>query len=79
MIRREKSEWLKKMDNLFSNLDVSIDTRFDTRVRQVKLIFVSVVNLIEEFNKAIKNDEAISEKDLKTFTKLRQRLESELQ
>lgn len=66
--KHEKSEWLKKVDNLFSNLNVAIDDRFDTRVSQVKQIYATLIVLIEELNKTISNEQAISPKGLKTLT-----------
>ena len=70
--KHEKSEWLKKVDNLFSNLNVAIDDRFDTRVSQVKQIYTTLIVLIEKLNKTISNEQAISPKGLKTLTEFGQ-------
>ena len=72
--KHEESEWLKKVDNLFSNLNVAIDDRFDTRVSQVKRIYTTLIILIEELNKAINNEQAISSKGLKTLVEFKQNL-----
>jgi len=75
--KHEESEWLKKVDNLFSNLNVAIDNRFDTRVGQVKRIYVTLITLIQELNKAIDNEQAISSKGLKTLADFKQNLVKE--
>jgi len=76
--KHEKSDWLKKVDNLFSNLDVSIDNRFDTRVSQVKRIYITLINLIHEFDKAIDDEQAISKKGLNILTDFKNKIEKEI-
>ncbi len=76
--KHSESEWLKKVDNLFSNLNVSIDNRFDTRVSQVKRIYITLVKLIEELNKAIEDEQAISKKGLLILSEFRIKLENEI-
>lgn len=39
IMKHNESNWLKKTDNLFSNLDVSVDDRFDSRVQQLKQVY----------------------------------------
>ncbi|MCB9325776.1 MAG: hypothetical protein H6571_18710 [Lewinellaceae bacterium] len=77
--KHEKSDWLKKVDNLFSNLDVSIDNRFDTRVSQVKRIYITLVKLIDELNKAIEDEQAISKKELKILIEYQKKLKEEIE
>ena len=77
MKRRTKNEWIQKADNLFANLDVSIDNRFDTRVSQVKRIYVSLVELITALNETIEDEEGISSSGLETLTELKTKLELE--
>lgn len=77
MTKHEQNKWLKKIDNLFSNLDVSIDNRFDTRVSQIKLIYIAIINLIEELNLTIEDEQAISNKGLETLKKFKSNLKSE--
>ena len=72
--KHEESEWLKRVDNLFSNLNVAIDNRFDTRVSQVKRIYITLVTLIQELNKAINNEQAISLRGLRTLAEFKQNL-----
>ena len=76
-VKHKESEWLKKVNNLFANLDVSIDNRFDTRVSQVKLIYIILIDLIEELNKAIEDEQAISSKGLKTLNQFKKDLEED--
>lgn len=78
MEKHGSSDWLKKVDNLFSNLDVSIDNRFDTRVSQVKRIYITLINLIQELNKAIEDEQAISKKGLKILIEYQEKLEEEI-
>ncbi|MEM8847779.1 MAG: hypothetical protein AAGD17_11815 [Bacteroidota bacterium] len=77
MEKRTKNEWIQKADNLFANLDVSIDNRFDTRVSQVKRVYVSLVELITVLNETIEDQEGISSSGLQTLTKLKKKLESQ--
>lgn len=62
--KHEVNEWLKKVDSLFSNLDVSVDDRFDTRVKQLKELFHVLVDLIECLKGLVKKQETISEESL---------------
>lgn len=62
--KHNENEWLKKVDNLFSNLDVSVDDRFDTRVKQLKELFHVLVELIECLKILVKKQETISKKSL---------------
>lgn len=62
--RHEQNDWLKKVDNLFSNLDVSVDDRFDTRVKQLKELFQVLVELIESLQVLVKRQETISDASL---------------
>ncbi len=78
MKKHDNSDWLKKVDNLFSNLDVSIDNRFDTRVSQVKRIYITLIKLIQELNKAIEDEQAISKKGLKILIEYQDKLEKEI-
>lgn len=77
MKRRNDNEWIQKADNLFANLDVSIDDRFDTRVSQVKRIYVSLVELITVLNETIEDEEGISSSGLQILTELKTKLELE--
>ncbi len=77
MEKRTKNEWIQKADNLFANLDVSIDNRFDTRVSQVKRVYVSLVELITVLNETIEDQEGISSSGLQTLTELKKKLESQ--
>lgn len=69
--KHESSKWLSKVDNLFSNLDISIETRFDTRVTQIKLIYKALINLIEKLNLAIEDEEAIQVDSLRNLIDFR--------
>lgn len=77
MKKRIDNEWLGKVDNLFANLDVSIDNRFDTRVSQVKRIYISLVELISVLNESIEDEEGISKSGLTTLADLKNKLEQE--
>jgi len=74
VIKHDNNVWLKKIDNLFSNLDVSVDDRFDSRVSQVKQIYSELIIIIEAFNKVILEEEAISKDGLKSLKKFRDTL-----
>jgi len=76
MEKHDNNKWLNKLDNLFSNLDVSMDTRFDTRVSQIKLIYISLIDLIEQLNLTIEDEQAISKKGLKILSKYRNELKA---
>ncbi len=78
MNKHEENKWLKKVDNLFSNLDVSIDNRFDTRVSQIKLVYISIIELIKELNLTIEDEQAISNKGLNTLTEFKNKLKADL-
>ncbi|WP_163378444.1 hypothetical protein [Cyclobacterium sp. SYSU L10401] len=77
MKRRSENEWIQKADNLFANLDVSIDNRFDTRVSQVKRIYISLIELITVLSETIEDEEGISKSGLETLTELKIELEQE--
>lgn len=74
MKKRVDNEWLSKVDNLFANLDVSIDNRFDTRVSQVKRVYVSLIELITVLNETIEDEEGISKSGLNTLNELKIKL-----
>ena len=63
--KHDDNIWLKKVDNLFSNLDVSVDDKYDTRVGQLKQVFEASIDLIETFKVLVKQQETISEESLK--------------
>lgn len=62
--KHKDNEWLKRVDNLFANLDVSVEDRFDTRVTQLKELFEALVTLIETLKLLVKKQETISNNSL---------------
>jgi hypothetical protein len=62
--KHDQNEWLKKVDNLFSDLNVSVDDRFDSRVKQLKELFQVLVELIESLQILVKKQETISQTSL---------------
>lgn len=77
--KHEGNKWLQKVDNLFSNLDVAIDNRFDTRVGQIKRIYVSLINLIENLSFTIEDEQGISKKGLKILSDYSKELKKEIE
>ncbi|NET32106.1 MAG: hypothetical protein F6K19_08890 [Cyanothece sp. SIO1E1] len=67
----ESNEWLKKVDGLFSSLDVSIDDRFDSRVQQLKQLFGNTVELIEVFKSLVKKQETILDKSYEDLSRFK--------
>jgi hypothetical protein len=63
----ESNEWLKKVDGLFSSLDVSVDDRFDTRVQQLKQVFGSTVEIINVLRTLISEQETIPDKSFQAL------------
>ena len=63
----EDNEWLKKVDGLFSSLDVSVDDRFDTRVQQLKQVFASCVEIINVLRTLINKLETIPDKSFQAL------------
>jgi len=59
--------WLEKSDSLFSDLDVSINDRFDSRVQQLKQVFDATINLISTFKDIIHKQESISDASFETL------------
>ncbi len=78
MKTRNNNEWIQKVDNLFANLDVSIDNRFDTRVSQVKRIYVSLIDLITVLNETIEDEEGIAKSGLVKLNELQTTLNTEM-
>lgn len=66
------NNWLKKTDDLFSNLDVSVDDRFDSRVQQLKQVFDSTIELIATFKEIVKKQESISESSFNALNNFNQ-------
>ncbi|CAM1361294.1 conserved hypothetical protein [Tenacibaculum sediminilitoris] len=64
MDKNAENVWLQKVNNLFANLDISIDNRFDSRVGQIKDIYIALINLIQELNNSIEDEQAISSNSL---------------
>lgn len=56
-----KNEFIDKVDILFSSLDVSIDDRFDARVKQLKNVFCSCIGIIESLKEHLKKHETITD------------------
>jgi len=69
-----KNEWINKVDVLFSSLDVSIDDRFDARVKQLKKIFCSCINIIESLKEYLKKNETITEESYKGLEQFKNKL-----
>lgn len=44
-----QKRWIERIDNLFKNLNVFVDDRFDARVLQLKNIYVSILEIIETY------------------------------
>ena len=61
----KENKWIEKTRNLFSNLDVRVETKFDDRVRQLKAIYLANFEIIEALNNSIVNQEAIPDKSMK--------------
>jgi hypothetical protein len=72
--KKDGNRWIKRVESLFSNLDVSIGNRFDTRVRQIKGIYISLISLIETLNSSINDYEGISKNSLETLSDYRDQL-----
>jgi len=70
----KQNAWIKKADDLFTSLDVSVDDRFDARVQQLKQVFDSVIQLIEVLKKLIKKQETIPDESLRTLKEFNKRL-----
>lgn len=69
-----ENPWLKKTDDLFSNLDVSVDDRFDSRVQQLKQLYDSTIELIATFKEIIKKQESISESSFNALSSFNQKI-----
>lgn len=62
--KHHTNDWLKKVGNLFSNLNVSVVERFDTRVTQLKELFRVLVELIGSLRVLVKRQETIADASL---------------
>lgn len=69
-----ENDWLKKTDDLFSNLDVSVDDRFDSRVQQLKQVFDSTIELIATFREIVKKQESISDSSFNALNDFNEKL-----
>ena len=63
----ENNEWLKKVDGLFSSLDVSVDDRFDSRVQQMKQVFASTIEIINILRTLISKQETIPDNSFRAL------------
>lgn len=69
-----ENKWVKKVDVLFSSLDVSIDDRFDARVKQLKKLYCSCISLIEALKAHINKPETITEESFKVLEQFKDQL-----
>jgi hypothetical protein len=65
--KHNNSNWIKKTDGLFADLDVSVDDRFDSRVKQLKQVYESLMMIIATFRKIVKKNETISDSSFITL------------
>ena len=70
--------WLKKTDDLFSNLDVSVEDRFDSRVKQLKQIYDSIIELISTLREIVKKEESISESSFDVLNSFNQKINNRI-
>ena len=73
-IKRINNIWLKKTDDLFSNLNVSVNDRFDSRVQQLKQVFDSTIDLIATFKEIVNKQESISESSFNALNKFNEKI-----
>lgn len=73
-----KSKWLKKIDYLFTDINITIDNRYDSRVNQIKNIYIALVDIVEELNNTIKYEQAISKESLSQLLEFREKLKLEI-
>lgn len=66
---KTNNSWLSKPDGLFSNIDVSIEDRFDSRVSQLKKLFGATTNLISVLKNLIEKQETISQNSIDALQK----------
>lgn len=71
---RIENEWINKVDVLFSSLDVSIDDRFDARVKQLKNVFCSCISLIESLKEHLKKHETITDESFMALKQFKNNL-----
>lgn len=70
-----KRKWLLIVSKLFEDLNVSIDDRFDDRVDQLKLIYLSLIEIIDAFKQIETNQNTIIEKSFNSLKSFAGRLE----
>ncbi|NDI98593.1 hypothetical protein GWA97_05860 [Flavobacterium sp. LaA7.5] len=54
-----EDEWLQKVNGLFKDLNVSIDQKYDYRVRQLKQVYSAIVNLINILCEVVDSQNAL--------------------
>lgn len=72
----KNQKWYKRINSLFEGLNVNIEDRFDGRVKQLKKVFITCVDLIEELNKIQTGQTIISDKYLKNLLDFRNNLKN---
>jgi len=74
LLKHDNNGWLNKTDSLFSNLDVSVDDRFDSRVQQLKQVFDSTIDLIATFKGIVRKQESIPEKSFNALNEFNMKI-----
>lgn len=68
-----QKRWIERIDNMFRNLNVFIDDRFDARTLQLKNVYVSVLDIIEA-HVSIQSYTCISKDTLNVLRKYKDKL-----
>ncbi|MEO1052722.1 MAG: hypothetical protein AAFX87_18960, partial [Bacteroidota bacterium] len=61
--------WIKRVIDLFNGLNVTVEDRFDARVKQLKNVYLSSVNLITQLRKIKTGNKIIVDKSFEELSK----------
>lgn len=64
--------WIKRVEDVFQDLNVTVEDRFDARVKQLKSVYKDSVNLLDELRKVDVGNKIIADKsfiELKNYGK----------
>jgi hypothetical protein len=66
--KNDNYKWIEKVEKLFININIEIDDSYDSRVKQIKKIYSSCIDLIDAFLPVTKNKNIIP---IETLVKLK--------
>lgn len=73
------NQYIRKAMDLFSDLDVTIDNKYDVRIAQIKRIAISTISILEELNHQIAHESAVAKESLKELTEFKKTLKGNLE